>query len=42
MMKAGDNYSGKSNATGIIYISIFESVYNAANTGSYAVKVSVN
>jgi len=42
MMKAGDNYLGKSNATGIIYISIFESVFNAANTGTYAVKVSVN
>jgi len=42
MMKAGDNYLGKSNATGIIYISIFESVFNAANTGTYSVKVSVN
>jgi hypothetical protein len=42
MMKAGDNYLGKSGATGIIYISIFESVYNAANTGTYSVKVSVN
>ena len=42
MMKAGDNYQGKSNATGIIYISIFESVYNAANTGTYTVKVAVN
>jgi hypothetical protein len=42
MMKAGDNYSGKANGTGIIYVSIFESVFNAANTGSYAVKVTVN
>ena len=42
MMKAGDNYFGKSNATGIIYVSIFESVFNAANTGTYSVKVSVN
>jgi hypothetical protein len=42
MMKAGDNFLGKANATGIIYISIFESVFNAANTGSYAVKISVN
>lgn len=42
MMKAGDNYVGKANATGIIYISIFESVFNASNTGSYTAKVSVN
>lgn len=42
MMKAGDNYQGKANATGIIYLSIFESVYNAANTGTYTVKVAVN
>ena len=42
MMKAGDNFAGKANGTGIIYVSIFESVYNAANTGSYTVKVAVN
>jgi hypothetical protein len=42
MQKAGDNYLGKSSATGIIYLSIFESVYNAANTGTYTVKVAVN
>lgn len=42
MMKAGDNYQAKANATGIIYLSIFESVYNAANTGTYTVKVAVN
>jgi hypothetical protein len=41
-LKAGDNYSGRAAMTGIIYISIFESVYNAANSGSYMVKVSVN
>jgi hypothetical protein len=42
IMKAGDNYQGKANMTGIIYLSIFESVYNAANTGTYTVKVAVN
>lgn len=42
VLKASDNFSGRAIATGIIYISIFESVFNAANTGSYAVKVSVN
>ena len=42
VMKGGDNFTGRAAATGIIYISIFESVFNAANTGSYAVKVSVN
>ena len=41
VMKAGDNYTGRAAATGIIYISIFESVFNAANTGSYIAKVSV-
>ena len=42
MMKAGDNFAGKAVSTGIIYVSIFESVFNAANTGSYTVKVAVN
>lgn len=42
LMKAGDAYMGHANATGIIYLSIMESVYNAANTGSYTVKVAVN
>lgn len=41
VMKAGDTYIGKAAATGIIYLSIFESVYNAANTGFYNTKVSV-
>lgn len=42
VMKAGDNLSTHAANTGIIYLSIYESVYNSANTGSYTVKVSVN
>ena len=42
MLRAGDNYNGRAAVTGIIYVSIFESVYNAANSGSYTVKVAVN
>jgi hypothetical protein len=42
VQKAGDNFNGRVNATGIVYVSIYESVYNAANTGTYTVKVSAN
>ena len=42
MYKAGDTFVGKATATGIVYVSIFESVYNAANTGTFTVKVSAN
>lgn len=41
VMKAGENFGGKAQGTGIIYISISESVYNAANSGMYSCKVSV-
>lgn len=41
MMKAGDKFSGTANASGMLYLSIYETVYNAGNTGSYSVKVSV-
>lgn len=39
MLKAGSNYKGSATASGYIYISIYETVYNAANTGSYNVKI---
>lgn len=39
--RAGDKFSGNANAAGMLYLSIYETVYNPANTGSYTVKVSV-
>ncbi len=42
MLKAGSNYKGSASASGFIYISIYETVYNAANTGSYNVKIRTN
>lgn len=37
--KAGAKFSGTAKSTGMLYISIYETVYNAANTGSYTVKI---
>ncbi len=39
--KAGANYNGKATTTGMLYISIYETVYNASNTGFYSVNLSV-
>ena len=39
MLKAGDKFSGTASDFGMLYISIYEVVYNASNTGSYIVKV---
>ncbi|MFN4234864.1 MAG: hypothetical protein ACK4IK_08670 [Bacteroidia bacterium] len=41
IQKAGTKYSGFAKQTGMLYLSIYETVYNPANTGSYNVKVSV-
>lgn len=41
VMKAGSKFNGISDSSGLLYISIYETVYNSANTGSYSVKVSV-
>lgn len=38
-LKAGAKFSGSAKTGGMLYISIYETVYNAANTGSYTVKV---
>jgi len=38
---AGANYKGKATTNGMLYLSIYETVYNAANTGFYIVKVKV-
>ncbi len=40
-LRAGDKFSGTTNASGMLYLSIYETVYNAANTGSYNVKVKI-
>lgn len=41
VQKAGAKFTGNANASGMLFISIYETVYNPANTGSYNVKVSV-
>jgi len=40
--KAGDNLNAYAAQTGILFIAIYESVYNSANAGYYTVKVKVN
>lgn len=39
MLRAGDKFSGTASDTGVLYLSIYEAVYNPGNTGSYNVKV---
>ena len=41
MMKAGAKFNGTVQGSGMLYISVYETVYNAGNSGSYSVKVSV-
>lgn len=41
VIRAGEKYSGTVKSAGLLYLSIYETVYNAANTGSYTVNVSV-
>lgn len=41
-VKVGDNYTGYAAQTGIIYLSIYESVYNPANAGYYTVNVKID
>ena len=38
-IKAGAKFNGTAKSSGMLYISIYETVYNAANTGSYTVKI---
>lgn len=38
-LKAGAKFSGTAKSSGMLYIAIYETVYNAANTGSYTVKI---
>jgi hypothetical protein len=39
---AGDNFSGYGAQTGILFLAIYESVYNSANSGYYTTNVKVN
>ncbi|MBL4593045.1 MAG: hypothetical protein JKX68_04420 [Flavobacteriales bacterium] len=38
---AGAKYKGKADANGMLYFSIYETVYNASNTGYYIVKLKI-
>ena len=40
-VRAGAKFSGNAASTGMLYLSIYETVFNAANTGSYSVKVTL-
>lgn len=40
-VKAGSTYKGKASNSGMMYLSIYETVYNASNTGFYVVKLKV-
>lgn len=42
MIKAGALYNGTISGNGYIYLSIYETVYNASNTGSYLVRIKLN
>lgn len=39
---AGDNFNGYAEKTGVVYLAIYETVYNSANTGYYNVAVKGN
>ncbi len=39
--RAGSNYKGVAKSSGILFLSIYETVYNASNSGFYTVKLSV-
>ena len=39
---AGGKFNGTMSSSGMLYISIYETVYNAANTGSYMVNIKSN
>ncbi|MGD0710523.1 MAG: hypothetical protein ABR968_05020 [Bacteroidales bacterium] len=40
-VKAGSKYNGTVKESGTLYLAIYETVYNATNTGSYSVKISI-
>lgn len=40
-IKIGANYKGRASSSGMLYLSIYETVYNASNTGFYVIKLKV-
>jgi hypothetical protein len=40
-LRAGAKFNGTSSSAGMLYLSIYETVFNAANAGSYNVKVTL-
>jgi hypothetical protein len=40
-IKAGSKYNGNAKESGALFLAIYETVFNATNTGSYAVKVNL-
>lgn len=41
VLKVGDKFNGTANTSGQLLLSIYETVYNASNTGTYIVKISL-
>lgn len=41
-LKVGAKFSGIAKSAGMLYISIYETVYNASNTGFYSVKINTS
>jgi len=41
-LKAGSKFSGTAKTSGMLYLSVYETVFNANNKGSYNVKINVN
>lgn len=42
VVKAGVNYSGIAKTSGMLYLCIYESVFNSANTGKYITKITID
>jgi hypothetical protein len=41
-LKAGAKFSGSAKTSGMLFLSIYETIYNSANTGFYTVTVKVD
>jgi hypothetical protein len=41
LVKAGSKYSGSANGNGLLYLSVYETVFNSANSGSYTVNINL-
>lgn len=41
VLKAGAKFYGTASSSGMLFISVYETVYNASNSGSYTVKISL-